>query len=447
MWAKQSTAATLVVGPILDSSGAEYTSAVIGDLSISKNGGTLAALAAAATLTHIANGQYTLVLTTANLDTLGRVQITCNKSTYQMPEVRLMVVPAHVFDGLVLGTDFLQVDAVQVADVTLAASQPNYAPAKVSDVYYQVELALTAYDFPVVFAGVLGTGSWATSLAPAATALSTAVWTNTLATNIGTTNSRIVGTLSSGTHNPQSGDAFARLGAPDGASVSEDIAAVKTDTGNLVTRITSTLFSGITSFANWLGALAGKTADTPTRAEINATTAGANYNETTDSLQAQKDAGSSGGLTSEQEQTLNSIYTFTSAISGSRITQTGPVTPGGDIRLIKGKDYTTVSGSEITLPVSDTGGALYADFTSGTLAVSKSFGARRDNGDATISGSITGVAYATNVTTFTIEVTYSQLPDDLTEGDDWKYMIQRVTSGGKEVVGVEGSLEVLARVV
>jgi hypothetical protein len=114
MWAKQSTAATLIVGPILDSTGAEYTSAVIGDLSISKNGGTLTALAAAATLTHIANGQYTLVLTTGNLDTLGRAQITCNKSTYQMPPIGLVVVPAMVFDSMVLGTDVLQADVTHI---------------------------------------------------------------------------------------------------------------------------------------------------------------------------------------------------------------------------------------------------------------------------------------------------------------------------------------------
>ncbi len=101
LWAKQSTAATFIIGPILDSTGAEYIGAVIGDLSLSKNGGTLTALAAAATLTHIANGQYTLVMTTGNLDTLGRAQVTCNKSTYQMPTLELMVIPATVFDALV----------------------------------------------------------------------------------------------------------------------------------------------------------------------------------------------------------------------------------------------------------------------------------------------------------------------------------------------------------
>ena len=127
MWAKQSSAATLIVGPILDSTGAEYTSAVIGDLSISKNGGTLTALAAAATLTHIANGQYTLVMTTGNLDTLGRLQISCNKSTYQMPPIGLVVVPAMVFDSMVLGTDVLQSDVTQFGGTagTFAAGIPT----------------------------------------------------------------------------------------------------------------------------------------------------------------------------------------------------------------------------------------------------------------------------------------------------------------------------------
>jgi hypothetical protein len=97
---KQSTAFTVIVGPILDSTGAEYTGAVIGDLSISKNG-TEAAMASAATLTHVSNGHYTLVGTTGNSDTLGRLDIRCNKSTYQMPPLRYEVLAAAPFDTLV----------------------------------------------------------------------------------------------------------------------------------------------------------------------------------------------------------------------------------------------------------------------------------------------------------------------------------------------------------
>lgn len=102
----------------------------------------------------------------------------------------------------------------------------------------------------------------------------------------------------------QTGDSFARLGDPAGVSVSADVAAVKADTGNLVTRITSTLFSGITSLASWLGAIAGKTADAGTQTEIRATTAGAGYTVTTDSLEAIRDRGDAAWLQGTGTSTL-----------------------------------------------------------------------------------------------------------------------------------------------
>lgn len=49
--------------------------------------------------------------------------------------------------------------------------------------------------------------------------------------------SRIVGTLAAGTHNAQSGDSFARLGAPSGASVSADIADVATDVNDILVEV------------------------------------------------------------------------------------------------------------------------------------------------------------------------------------------------------------------
>ncbi len=97
---KQSTVFTTVVGPIVDTSNAAYASAVIGDLTIWKNG-TPAAMAATATLTHLANGLYTLAGTTGNSDTLGRVDVTCNKSGYRMPPARFMVLPAATFIAFV----------------------------------------------------------------------------------------------------------------------------------------------------------------------------------------------------------------------------------------------------------------------------------------------------------------------------------------------------------
>lgn len=81
------------------------------------------------------------------------------------------------------------------------------------------------------------------------------------------------------------------LGSPVGANFSADIAAIKTDTGNLVSRITATLFSGITSLAQWLGLIAGKqVGNTTARTEVRATGAGSGtFDETTDSCEATVD--------------------------------------------------------------------------------------------------------------------------------------------------------------
>lgn len=74
---------------------------------------------------------------------------------------------------------------------------------------------------------------------------------------------------------------------------------IDTNVDTLLARITSTLFSGITYLSRWLGAIAGKTADTTTRTEINATTAGAGYNETTDSQEAIRDRGDAAWTTGD----------------------------------------------------------------------------------------------------------------------------------------------------
>lgn len=82
-----------------------------------------------------------------------------------------------------------------------------------------------------------------------------------------------------------------KIGTPAGASVSADVAAVKSDTATLTGRITSSLFAGITSLAQWIGLLAGKQVGNSTaRNELRATGAGSGtFDETADSLEAQRD--------------------------------------------------------------------------------------------------------------------------------------------------------------
>jgi hypothetical protein len=95
---KQSTAATIVVGPVLDSSGAAVTTAVVGDFRIAKNGTT--ATLSGATVTHDANGYYTIALTTANTDTAGRLVVYSGNTAQSMATHHWTVLLASVFDAL-----------------------------------------------------------------------------------------------------------------------------------------------------------------------------------------------------------------------------------------------------------------------------------------------------------------------------------------------------------
>lgn len=96
---KQSTAATVLVGPILDSSGNAVTSAAVGDFRITKNGST-GTLGAPSTATHSHNGHYTIGLSVPNVDTVGRLELTSGNTDHAMPAGRFQVVSAAVYNLL-----------------------------------------------------------------------------------------------------------------------------------------------------------------------------------------------------------------------------------------------------------------------------------------------------------------------------------------------------------
>ena len=96
---KQSTASTVLVGPVLDANGAAVTTAVVGDFGIAKNGTT--ATLSGATVTHVANGYYTIALTTGNTDTVGRLVIYSGNTAHSMATHHWTVLLASVFDAIV----------------------------------------------------------------------------------------------------------------------------------------------------------------------------------------------------------------------------------------------------------------------------------------------------------------------------------------------------------
>lgn len=164
MLLKQSTAATLTIGPCLDVAGAEYDGLVIGDISLSKNG-TVAALAAAATLTYIANGMYTLVLTTANTNTLGRWRIHCNKAGYQIPPEAGTVLTAETFDAVVTnaagqaGGLSLHGGEMAVASTSVTAIQTGLATSANQSTIISAIAAIPAAVWNVATSSLSGAGS------------------------------------------------------------------------------------------------------------------------------------------------------------------------------------------------------------------------------------------------------------------------------------------------
>lgn len=157
-------------------------------------------------------GFYDLELTAANTNYVGRAMLAITDAATHCPVFHeFMILPAVVYDSLVLGSDNLQVDAVQVngtnqtgrdigASVLLSSGTGTGQISLASGLVTLAGVTHTGAVIPTVttvgtlttytgntpqtgdsYARIGATGSGLTSLAPSATALSTATWTGTRA--------------------------------------------------------------------------------------------------------------------------------------------------------------------------------------------------------------------------------------------------------------------------
>jgi hypothetical protein len=221
--ARQSTARTVTVGPVLDADGVAVTGGVVADFKISKNGGAPAALNGSATLTHRHTGFYSLALTASDLDTVGQAEVTIDDTVNACPMKELSVIEEAVYDAL------------------YAASATGMLPANVIQLLGTAWLAPAVAGTPDVNAKQLGGSTQSatdlkdfadTGYDPATHKVEETKVLTGLTVEASTT-------LKTGSHNPQSGDAYARLGAPAGASHAADIASIKTDATTLLTRLSA----------------------------------------------------------------------------------------------------------------------------------------------------------------------------------------------------------------
>ena len=81
---KQSTAATVVLGPFVDDTDGKTAETALtisqADVRLSKNAGTFAQANEATSATHMENGYYSKPLSTTDTNTLGRLTITVAES-------------------------------------------------------------------------------------------------------------------------------------------------------------------------------------------------------------------------------------------------------------------------------------------------------------------------------------------------------------------------------
>jgi hypothetical protein len=190
------------------------TGEAAGQPQVSKNGAAFANTTA--TLTAVGNGTYYVELSAAELDTLGKVFVrykSANTAEFSQPAD---VIALNVFDGVRAGLTALPNAAAEATGGLYTrgtgAGQINQAangmidtnPVRLNNVSQSLldlkDFADDGYD-------------------PATNKVQGVVLTDTVTTYTGDT--------------PQTGDAFARLGAPAGASVSADIAAIEAQTDDI----------------------------------------------------------------------------------------------------------------------------------------------------------------------------------------------------------------------
>jgi hypothetical protein len=558
---KQSTAATVVVGPVLDANGAAVTTAVVGDFKLAKNGTT--ATLSGATVTHDANGYYTVALTTGNTDTVGRLAIYSGNTSHAMATHHWTVLLASVFDailanatnstgGLVTATGSVTALAGAISTyaggdtagtATLLTRLPSAISLAAGAVTVGTNNDKSGYSLTATtglgnqtanitgnLSGSVGSVTGAVGSVTARVTANTDQWGGVAVTgmpmptytqptgflaatfpstvssyaggavasvtgSVGsiagvtfpahfndleiTANGHVSAVVQSIANNSitassiQGGAITAAKFATDaisaaaiaadavteiqsGLATSAAVAAVQSDVTTLLGRITSTLFSGITYLSRWLGALAGKTADASTQTEIRATTAGATYTITTDSLEAIRDNSGGGGGSGDASQTTllevqGTVDSIAASLSGTTVSVSSRVSAAGEITLWAGDDCRVRSGTQIDVTITDVGGAIYTRLD-GIGIANLAWGAARIVQPAgAITGTIAALTQAGSGAsqTLTISIEITDGGSDLRAADDYTWQIVSSEQHGTEYdqqVELEGSLVLRRRV-
>lgn len=214
IYLRQSTASQEVpLGYFLDSTdgNTEETALTIAntDIKLHKTGATTLASKTSGGATHMSNGLYYAVLDATDTDTAGSMIVYCHVAGALATRSECVVLPAQVYDSLILGTDLLDTNTAQWLGT--ACATPTVAGVPEVDVTHISGDAQSATDLKD-FADA--------GYDPSTNKVQGVVLVDTLTTYTGNT--------------VQTGDSYTRLGAPSGASMSADVAAIKSDTAAIL---------------------------------------------------------------------------------------------------------------------------------------------------------------------------------------------------------------------
>lgn len=166
---RQSTAVEIPIGPVLDADGVAFTGAVVGDFQVKKNGADWAALNGSATATHTAVGNYDLVLTTSDVDTVGIAAIRISDTVNACATIYLQVMEEAIYDALYAAsantfTGAAGSNAVRLVDlVTTTTTATNLTNLPTIPANW-LTAAGTAADFGTEMRTVLHGGDWAADM-------------------------------------------------------------------------------------------------------------------------------------------------------------------------------------------------------------------------------------------------------------------------------------------
>ena len=160
---RQSTAITLKIGPFIDD--ADGFTPEVGltitrpDVLLSKNGGAFTQKTEATACVHDANGWYSCLLDITDTNTLGRLQLQVYEAGALSVWHEFIVLTANAYDSLVLGTDTLQADLVQIdGDANVDATLQLTALEIVNGAGQAIEIEGTTDAITVVATGGHGIG-------------------------------------------------------------------------------------------------------------------------------------------------------------------------------------------------------------------------------------------------------------------------------------------------